>query len=91
MNYNEKTPEERKAEYEKWLAQFKADCLKDGIVIDKASNSWITGKTKSEKSFCLSINNGFTERSFHCYTLTIDGATIFTSGDFSTAYRYIKK
>lgn len=87
----EKTPEQRRAEYEAWLKQFKEECLKDGIIIDKADSNCITGKTASGKGFGMWINNGFTERSFHCYTLIINGECIFTSGDFSTGYAYIKK
>ena len=85
------TAEERKAEYERWLAEFKAECAKDGIKIEEANGSWVIGETKSGKHFCIYINHGNTERSFHCYTLTIDGETIFTSGDFSTAYARIRR
>ena len=83
--------EERQAEYEKWLAQFKAECAKDGVEIERADAAFVSGKTKSGKKFFLAINSGFTERSFHCYTLTINGETIFTSGEFATAYRIIKR
>ena len=85
------TAEEIKADYERWLKQFKADCLKDGIIIEDASNNFICGQTAKGERFYMAINNGFTERSFHCYTLRVDGQTVFTSGDFVTAYRYIKK
>ena len=76
-------------EYKKWLEQFKAECLKDGIVIDKASRNYINGETKSGRRFVLDRNKGFTERSFYCYTLTIAGTVYFTSGTFQTCYRYI--
>lgn len=89
--HNIKTAEEKKAEYEAWLAQFKAECLKDGIIIEEATGSWVSGITASGKRFCMYINSGFTERSMHCYTLRIDGETIFTSGDFTTGYRIIRK
>lgn len=85
------TAEERKAEYEKWLEAFKAECLKDGIVIEYATRFGITGTTAKGHRFAMQINNGFTQRSWHCYTLTVNGQTIFTSGDFSTAYNCIKK
>lgn len=85
------TAAERKAEYEKWLAEFKAECAKDGIKIETASGRWVIGETPNGKRFQIIINSGFTERSLHCYTLTIDGETIFTSGDFSTAYARIKR
>lgn len=82
--------EERKARYEKWLAEFKAECLKDGIVIDEVHSMLISGKTPGEKPFVLYNNCGWTERSLHCYTLRIDGTVYFTSGTFQTCYRYIK-
>ena len=82
----------RKAEeYEKWLAEFKAECLKDGIEIDEASASFFSGKTAGGKRFGMESNNGFTTRSFHCYSLYIDGETVFTSGEFTTAYKYLMK
>lgn len=81
----------KEEEYEKWLKQFKADCLKDGIVIEKAYSSYMTGFTKNGKKFFLDGNNGFTNRSRHCYSLRINGNSIFTSGDFVTAYRYLMK
>lgn len=80
-----------KEEYEEWLARFKAACLKDGVVIEGADNNWVYGTAKSGKPFSIYINNGYTERSLHCYTLRIDGETIFTSGDFETAYRIVKR
>lgn len=83
--------ERMRAEYEKWLAEFKAECKRDGVTIDEASGAFVNGLTKSGKRFVLYINNGWTDRSFHCYTLRINGETIFTSGEFETAYRVIKK
>lgn len=85
------TEEERKAAYEKWFKAFKAECAKDGVEIEYATASHISGKTKSGKGFSMYINNGWTTRSFHCYTLAINGETIFTSGLFSTGYNIIKK
>lgn len=94
----EATPEEqkanaarRKAEYEKWLAWFKAECLKDGIVIDKVCGRYFTGTDANGKRFCIDGNCGWTTRSRKCYTLTINGNTVFTSGEFFTAYRYLMK
>ena len=81
--------EERKARYEAWLKQFKAECAKDGIKIDEASANWFSGYTKGGKHFTLFINNGWTKRSLKCYTLDIAGNTVFTSGEFITAYRYL--
>ena len=92
----EMTPEEkeeraakRKAEYEKWLAGFKAECLKDGIVIEEVIGRYFKGLTANGKRFFLDGNNGYTNRSRYCYTLTINGNTVFTSGEFVTAYRYL--
>lgn len=86
-----KSAEDRAAEYQKWLKWFKAECLKDGVEVEEASSSCIYGKTKSGKKFFMYINSGFTTRSRHCYSLTINGATVFTSGDFTTAYAAIKR
>lgn len=80
----------KEEEYQKWLAQFKAECLEDGIVIDEASSNWITGNTPNGKRFSMYINSGWTERSFHSYTLKINGVTYFTSGLFATGYKYLK-
>ena len=83
---------EKKAEeeYEKWLAWFKAECLKDGVVINEATNNYCNGVTPSGKKFSFWINNGYTERSWHCYSLYIDGKTIFTSGEFWRCYDTVK-
>lgn len=81
--------EQQEKNYQKWLKTFKAECLKDGIVIEEACSSYMTGYTKNGKRFFLDGNNGFTDRSFHCYSLTISGETIFTSGEFLTAYKYL--
>lgn len=78
-------------EYRKWLEAFIADCLKDGVVIENYSGQYINGTTKSGKRFYMSLNDGWTERSEHCYTLWIDGEIKFTSGLFSTAYRLLKR
>ena len=79
----------RKEEYEKWLAEFKAECLKDGIIIDEACGRWFSGTAANGKRFHLDGNSGWTTRSRHCYTLTMNGVTVFTSGEFLTAYRYL--
>lgn len=90
FNFTTKTAEQRKAEYEAWLKEFKAECLKDGVVIEEVNGWAITGKTKSGKQFGCYGNSGCTERSRHCYTLYIDREMIFTSGDFTTCYRLLK-
>ena len=81
----------KEAEYQKWLAEFKAECLKDGIIIDNACGTWFDGTAANGKRFYLDRNNGWTDRSWHCYSLTIGGETVFTSGEFNTAYRYLMK
>jgi len=82
--------QEAEEEYQQWLAWFKESCLKDGVVINEASRSYISGNTKNGKPFCMYLNDGWTERSEHCYTLYINGHTVFTSGLFATGYRIIK-
>ena len=81
----------RKAEYEKWLAEFKATCLEDGIIIDEACGRWFSGTAANGKRFYMEGNNGVEIRSRHCYTLHMGGETVFTSGEFLTAYRYLMK
>ena len=82
---------QKEAEYQKWLAEFKAECAKDGIKIEAACANWFEGWTKGGKWFQMAINNGYTIRSRHCYSLQIAGDTVFTSGEFMTAYRYLMK
>lgn len=76
-------------EYYRWLEQFRKECAKDGIIIDEASNNWISGNTKSGKRFAMYINNGWTQRSLTSYTLRVNGTVLFTSGLFSTGYKYL--
>ena len=61
--------------------------LKDGIVLE----SRYYGMTPSGKRFYIHGNCGMTMRSRHCVTLTINGYTIFTSGEFWRAYSVIKR
>lgn len=77
-------------EFEEWLKRFKAECLKDGIIIEEYHNAYMYGTTRNGKPFYLEINNGWTTRSLHCYTLKIDGKTMFTSGTFIRAYNYLR-
>ena len=77
-------------EYYKWLQQFRKECAEDGIIIEDASNNWISGYTKSGKKFSMYINEGWTRRSLYSYTLRVNGTVLFTSGLFSTGYRYLK-
>ena len=60
---------------------------KDGIQLEGR----YYGITPSGKTFNIYGNNGFTDRSWHCFTLRINGETIFTSGEFWRAYAIIKK
>lgn len=54
-----------------------------------------TGYTPNGKRFWVERNCGWTERSWHCWTLTFANEngkayTVFTSGEFWRAYLYIK-
>lgn len=88
---SQKSREEEEAEFQAWLEKFKAECLQDGVIIEDYSGWWISGKTASGKNFALYGNSGFTDRSRHCYTLYIGKTMMFTSGEFATAYRILKK
>lgn len=77
-------------EYHQWLTQFKKECALDGIIVEEAYSTYIVGYTKSGKRFSMCINSGWTERSLHSYTLKVNGTVLFTSGLFSTGYRYLK-
>ena len=71
------------AEFEKEQKQW----AKDGITLEAR----YYGTTPNGKRFYIERNNGVTFRSMHCFTLTIDGETIFTSGEFWRAYAEIKR
>lgn len=60
---------------------------KDGITLEGR----YYGLTPNGEKFVIYGNNGFADRSLHCFTLRIDGRTIFTSGEFWRAYAIIKK
>ena len=78
-----------KEKEELWKLEFEQEqkeWAKDGITLESRYN----GLTPSGKRFGIYGNNGFTMRSMHCYTLYIDGETIFTSGEFWRAYGVIK-
>ena len=81
--------EEQKKAYEKWLAEFKKECLEDDVVIDDANAHFVNGTTPNGKRFVVYINNGWTDRSRYCFTLRINGNTLFTSGTFQKAYATI--
>ena len=59
---------------------------KDGIALERR----YAGYTPSGKRFEIYGNSGYTRRSLHCFTLYIDGNTVFTSGEFWRAYAVIK-
>lgn len=59
---------------------------KDGITLERR----YAGYTPNGKRFVIDRNHGFTQRSWHCFTLWIGGETIFTSGEFWRAYSVIK-
>jgi chromosome segregation ATPase len=71
------------AEFEKEQKQW----AKDGITLEAR----YYGTTPNGKRFYIERNNSETFRSMHCFTLTIDGETIFTSGEFWRAYIEIKR
>lgn len=66
--------------------QEQKEWARDGITL----TSRYMGYTPNGKWFGIDRNHGWTERSLHCYTLYIDGETIFTSGEFWRAYGVIK-
>ena len=67
--------------------QEQKEWLKDGIKLDGR----YFGDTPSGKRFVIYRNNyGMTMRSLHCFTLRIDGETIFTSGLFWRCYSVVK-
>lgn len=66
--------------------QEQKEWAKDGITLEGR----YYGETPNGKRFYIEGNNGFTKRSFHCFTLTVDGQTIFTSGEFWRCYQEIK-
>lgn len=77
-----KKEELRRLEFE----QEQKEWLKDGIKLEAR----YYGSTPSGKRFYIHGNCGMTIRSRHCVTLTINGNTVFTSGEFWRAYNAIK-
>ena len=88
--------EKAKEDYEKWVKEFIEECAQDGIVIIdelglRPSATSVHGITPNGKRFSWYINNGYTERSWHCYTLSIEGkGTVFTSGQWWLCYNTVK-
>lgn len=82
--------EDAKKREELWQAKFEKEqkeWAKDGITLEAR----YYGTTPNGKRFYIERNHGETFRSLHCFTLTIDGETIFTSGEFWRAYLEIKR
>lgn len=71
----------------KQFEQEQKEWMKDGITLE----SRYLGITPQGRRFTIHGNNGFTNRSLHCFQLIIDGETIFTSGEFWRAYSEIKR
>lgn len=63
----------------------------DGITVKHMTSNFIVGETPKGEFFRIEGNNGFTERSRHCFTLQIGKETVFTSGEFYRAYAIIKR
>lgn len=81
--------EDLKKREELMKAEFEAEqkeWAKDGITLE----SRYIGTTPQGKRFWIYRNSGYTERSWHCYTLMLDGQVIFTSGEFWRAYGIVK-
>lgn len=85
----EKKLADAKSIEEKWELEFeeeKKEWAKDGIILERR----YAGTTPKGNHFSIYGNNGFTKRSLRCFTLYINGETIFTSGYFWRAYLEIK-
>ena len=73
------------------LEEMIKEWAKDGIKLEGANGRMFWGKTPQGKSFYIDGNRyGYTTRTLNCYSLSIDGETIFTSGLFWRAYHKIK-
>ena len=64
----------------------KKEWAKDGIDLEGR----YYGTTPAGARFHIYRNSGYTRRILHCFTLAINGQTIFTSGEFWRAYMEIK-
>lgn len=72
------------------LEEMQKEWAKDGVKLE-GINYGFYGHTPTGKFFSIYRNSyGYTERSLHCFTLKIDGETIFTSGLFWRAYAVVK-
>jgi len=98
----EKTETEVETYREQVKAQMSAKAYEDlmKVTFEEEQKEWAKdgvklegryyGETPNGKRFDIYGNHGFTERSRHCFTLTICGETIFTSGEFWRCYSVIK-
>ena len=60
---------------------------KDGITLEGR----YYGTTPGGKGFSIQRNNGYTDRSLHCFSLYLEGqGMVFTSGEFWRAYNIIR-
>ena len=83
-----------RADYDKLfdkLAKVYAEHGDKALAMQYTSNgAFKEGTTPNGKRWVLEMNSGWTERSRHCGTLTIEGeGTIFTSGTIAKAFEYI--
>lgn len=81
--------EDLKAKEELMKKEFEAEqkeWAKDGITLGRRYH----GITPNGKRFSIEGNNGWTNRSRHCFTLYLDGQVVFTSGEFWRAYGVVK-
>lgn len=98
----EKTETEVETYREQVKAQMSAKAYEDlmKVTFEEEQKEWAKdgvnlegryyGETPKGERFYIEGNHGFTERSRHCFTLTISGETIFTSGEFWRCYSVIK-
>lgn len=84
------TEQKTQEEIEREKAAAIEEWARDGITVETMSSNLITGRTPKGRYFSIDGNNGFTNRSRHCFTLTIDGKMIFSSGEFYRAYSVVK-
>ena len=79
--------QQKEALWQKEFEEEQREWAKDGIKLEAR----YYGETPKGEGFYIGGNNGFTDRSSHCYTLTIGKRTVFTSGEFWRCYMEIKR
>ena len=85
------TPQLTEEEVKAIQDSIKAEWAKDGITITEFYGSGLSGFTPNGKKFSFYGNSGVTERSWHCYTLNINGYIMFTSGTVMSCYKTLKR